>query len=366
MNKDIDDNEHSATAPCGTNASNAHNNHRELFQAPAQAVAQSSQSCESATGPVHSKVHSNQGRMTMAREDLYQQVTDAIVAELEKGVIPWVRPWKTLDARFGGGPFNGYTARGYRGINVWLLLIAAAEKGYQDTRWFTYRQAQTLGAQVKRGEKSTRVIFWKQMSFKEKDSETGATEEKKVPLLRSYNLFNAEQCEGIALLVNAEETTPELRYKQAEALLTRHAVDLRFGGDKAFFVPTFDFIQMPRLEAFESEEHYWGTMLHELTHWTGHTSRLARDLSGRFGSEAYAAEELVAEMGAAFLCAHTGVEGRLRHPEYIGNWLKVLKEDKRAVFKASSLAQAASDFVLDRKEEAPESSDADTSAEAMP
>lgn len=302
----------------------------------------------------------------MVKEDLYQQVTDAIVAELEKGVAPWVRPWKTLDARFGGGPFNGHTARGYRGINVWLLLIAGAKKGYEDPRWFTYRQAQTLGAQVKGKEKCTRVIFWKQMSFKEMDDGTGTTKERKVPFLRSYNVFNAEQCEGIAALARVEEAAPELRYQQAEALFAKHAVDVRFGGDKAFFTPTLDFIQMPRLEAFESEEAYWGTMLHELTHWTGDTSRLNRDLANRFGSEAYAAEELVAEMGSAFLSAHLGIEGRLRHPEYIGHWLRVLKDDKRAVFKASSLAQAAADFVLDQREEESESLDADTSAQSVP
>jgi len=219
---------------------------------------------------------------------------------------------------------------------------------------------------VKGGEKSTRVIFWKQMRFKDKDETTGATEEKKVPFLRSYNVFNAEQCEGVASHVQVEQTTPELRYQQAEALFTKHAVDVRFGGDKAFFAPALDFIQMPRLEAFESEEHYWGTKLHELTHWTGHTSRLNRDLVNRFGSEAYAAEELVAEMGSAFLCAQLGIEGRLRHPEYVGHWLKVLKDDKRAVFKASSLAQAAADFVLDREEEEPESSDAVIGADTQP
>jgi antirestriction protein ArdC len=301
--------------------------------------------------------------MTMAREDLYQQVTNAIVAELEKGVAPWVRPWRTLDARFGGGPFNGFTERGYRGVNVWLLLIAAAKKGFEDPRWFTYRQAQALGAQVRGGEKSTLVVFWKQNKLKETDQATGETKEKTVPLLRSYNLFNAAQCDGIAPLGKVEESVPELRYHEAKALLEKHGVDVRFGGDKAFFAPALDFIQMPRFESFESEEHYWGTMLHELTHWTGHKSRLDRDLSGRFGSNSYAAEELVAEMGAAFLCANLSVSGRLRHPEYIATWLAVLKEDKRAVFKASSLAQAASDFVLDRKVEQPESSDADTSGE---
>lgn len=365
MQEDIDNTSKDAETPCATPRSGAHN-HRELYRAAAHAVGQSSTSCESATGPVHSKVPSKKERMTMAKEDLYQKVTDTIVAELERGVAPWIQPWRTLDARFGGGPFNGYTARGYRGVNVLLLLVSMAQKGYQDPRWFTFRQAQMLGAHVKRGEKSTLVIFWKQLTLQKKDEESGDEARKRVPLLRSYAVFNAEQCEGLPALPKAEERAPELRYADAEALFTRHEVDVRYGGDKAFFAPGLDFIQMPRLEAFESEEHYWGTNLHELTHWTGHKSRLDRDLAHRFGSEAYAAEELVAEMGSAFLCAHLAVEGRLRHPEYIGHWLTVLRDDKRAVFKASSLAQAAADFVLDRKEEVPESSEADPSAEVLP
>ena len=216
----------------------------------------------------------------MAKEDLYQRVTDKIVAELEKGVAPWVRPWKTLDARFGGAPYNGYTARAYRGFNVWLLLIMAEEKGYQDSRWFTYRQAQTLGAQVRRGEKSTLVIVWKQYAFKENDPVTYVVTEKKVPLLRSYNVFNAEQCDGIAALPKSEENCPELRYGSAQALFTQHGVVVRNGGEKAFFNPSLDFIQVPRREAFESEEHYWSTMLHELTHWTGREHRCGEHRSG--------------------------------------------------------------------------------------
>lgn len=344
----------------------AHNQQRELHAGTAQAVVEQSQSCESATGPVQPKVRRNQGRMTMVKEDLYQKVTDAIVAELERGVAPWVRPWTTLDPHFGGGPINGYTARGYRGVNVWLLLITAMKKGYQDSRWFTFRQAQTLGAHVKKGEKSTMVIFWKQHRIQETSTKTGEQEEKKIPFLRAYAVFNAEQCDGLAPQAKADEAVRELRYQQAEALFGEHAVDVRHGGDQAFFSPDFDFIQMPKLEAFESEEHYWGVKLHELTHWSGHKSRLDRDLTGRFRSEAYAAEELVAEMGSAFLCAQLGIEGHLRHPEYIGNWLRVLKDDKRAVFKASSLAQAAADFVLDRKEEESAPSEAPAVADTTP
>lgn len=315
-------------------------------------------SCELATGPVQTKVLEGRDRMTTARVDLYQQVTDLIVAELEKGVAPWVRPWKTLDPRFGGGPFNGVTERAYRGVNVLLLLIRAMKQGYEDPRWFTYRQAQAMGAQVKGGEKATMVIFWKQLSFKEKDQGTGEEEARKVPLLRSYHVFNAAQCDGIAPLPGLATSEPNFQYVNADALFKRHAVDVRTGGDQAFFAPEFDFIQMPRFEAFGSEAQFWGVKLHELTHWTGHAKRLARELSSRFGSEAYAAEELVAEMGSAFLCARLGITGELRHPEYLANWLAVLKKDKRAVFKASSLAQAAADFLLgaDKDEEAEPSS----------
>jgi antirestriction protein ArdC len=347
--------------PLDTESRERDNRNTELFDATAEAIAQSSPSCEPATGLVLSKV-STRRRMTMVREDLYQQVTNAIVAELEKGVAPWVRPWKTLDARFGGGPYNGCTDRGYRGVNVWLLQIAAMQRGFEDPRWFTFRQVGLLGGYVKRGEKSTRVIFWKQHGFKETDPQSGVQVEKYVPLLRSYAVFNAEQCVDIAPLPEHEECPTNLRYEQAQELFERHAVSVRFGGDQAGFSRAFDYIQMPPHEAFESEEHFWGTMLHELTHWTGHKSRLDRDLSGRFGSHSYAAEELVAEMGAAFLCANLGISGRLRHPEYIATWLAVLKEDKRAVFKASSLAQAAADFVLGQKVEDSESSDADWSA----
>lgn len=289
----------------------------------------------------------------MARLDLYQQVTDAIVAELEKGVAPWVRPWKTLTHEFGGLPFNGYTRRPYRGVNVWLLEIARFKASYEDPRWFTLRQTNLLGGKVRRGEKATLVIFWKTHSFEETREETGERVERTVPLLRSYYLFNAAQCEGVPQNEVQEVTpAPELRYAQVKALLERTRATVQTGGDQAFFSPALDFIAMPALAAFETEEHYWGTMLHELTHWTGHSSRLARDLAGRFGSQAYAAEELVAEMGSAFLCAQLGVEGRLRHPEYVGHWLAVLKGDKRAVFTASSLAQRAADFVLDREVQA--------------
>lgn len=288
------------------------------------------------------------------RPDLYQRITDAIVSELEKGVAPWVRPWKATAGPLGGLPYNGYSRRPYRGLNVWLLALAGDQRGYSDPRWFTLHQANLLGARVKKGEKSTAIIFWKQYAVQETNSDTGEVTEKNLPLLRSYSVFNAEQCLGIAPLPAPTEKPLELRYGEVKDLVHRIGVEVRTGGDQAFYVPSGDYVRVPAAEAFEGEEHYWGTVLHELVHATGHRSRLDRDLSGRFGSEAYAAEELVAEMGAAFMCGALGIEGRLRHPEYIGNWLKVLRGDKRAVFKASTLAQAAADFLLAyRAEEVP-------------
>lgn len=282
----------------------------------------------------------------MEKQDLYQAVTDRILTALENGVAPWVRPWRTSSSEHGGLPYNGYTHRSYRGVNVWLLMLAGDEKGYSDSRWFTFRQAKTLGAHVRRGEKSTTVIFWKQHTVEDREAEGGNPVEKTIPLLRAYRVFNAEQCEGIPRLPEEPEEAPELRYRLAQELAERTGAVIRHGGDRACYSTTGDVVRLPRPETFEGEEHYWCTTLHELTHWTGHRSRLDRDLSGRFGSESYAAEELVAEMGAAFVCAALGIPGQLRHPEYIGSWLKVLGDDKRAVFKASSLAQRAADFLL--------------------
>lgn len=282
----------------------------------------------------------------MERYDLYQTVTNTIVAELEKGVAPWVRPWKTLDGRFGGLPYNGASHRAYRGVNVWLLAITALARDYDDPRWFTYRQAWSCGAQVRAGEKATLVIFWTQHRFEKEDPKTRERTERQVPCLKRYFVFNAAQCDGIEPMAPVVESA-EVRHKRAQALVDRHQVDIRFGGDTACYVPSLDALRMPLLHAFDNEESYWSTLLHEMTHWTGSKKRLDRDLSGRFGDDAYAAEELVAEVGSAFLCAALGIDGKLRHPEYLGHWLKVLRGDKRAIFKASSLAQSAADFLLE-------------------
>jgi antirestriction protein ArdC len=194
----------------------------------------------------------------------------------------------------------------------------------------------------------------------------GVRKEKTIPLLRAYPVFNAAQVEGIAAFDAPPDTEKaELRYTRLKEFLTRTQARVEEGGDMAFYSPTRDFIQVPKREAFLSEEHYWSTMLHELTHWTGHESRLDRDVRNKFGTLGYAAEELVAELGSAYLCAALHVEGELRHPEYLAHWLKGFKDDKRVFFRASSLAQKAADFVLAFREET-EPSHAPDSAEDAP
>lgn len=289
------------------------------------------------------------GSQSSVARDLYERITNTIVAELEKGTAPWLCPWK--QGAFAGMPKNGHTGKRYRGVNTMLLMCAAQQQGYRDARWLTFRQANMLGASVRKGERATHVIFYKTLDVQSKDAATGETTGKRIPMLRSYCVFNAEQCTGIETRQTETPASPEIRYKQAQAFADRAGVEIRHGSDVACYSPSGDYVRMPNRSAFESEELYWGTVLHELVHATGHKSRLDRDLTGRFGSEAYAAEELVAEMGSAFLCGALDIEGKLRHPEYLGAWLKILKGDKRAIFKASTLAQAAADFLLSQTPE---------------
>jgi antirestriction protein ArdC len=279
-----------------------------------------------------------------SRRDLYQEVTDAIVAELEQGVAPWVRPWHVADP---GLPRNGATGRPYHGLNVVLLWAAANRKGYGSSEWLTYRQARQRGGHVRKGERSALITFWKFLERQERDAETGETVTRTVPFLRCYHVFNREQCEGLPepkaspLAALSEQE----RHQRAETFLAATGADLRHGGGRAFYSPLGDYVQLPPFATFRSGAEYYGTGLHELTHWTGHASRCGRDFASRFGDDAYAAEELVAELGAAFLCAELGIDGRLQHPEYLASWLAVLRNDKRAVFTASSKAREAAEYL---------------------
>lgn len=281
----------------------------------------------------------------MRLPDLYQQVTDQIVTELEKGVAPWVRPWRRLSDEFGGAPHNAFSKRAYRGVNAILLSMTMGARGLGDPRWLTYRQALALGGNVRKGEKSTQVVFWKPVTVAASPKPGEVESEKSIPILRSYSVFNVEQCDGVPPLEGAIEGDPLIPHRKALDILHAHEVRWTSGGDMACYRPVTDDILVPRSELFEGDDHYTGTLLHECVHWTGHSSRLARNLTGRFGTASYAAEELIAELGAAFLVAYCGIPGTLRHPEYIGSWLQVLKGDKRAVFAAATFAQKAADFL---------------------
>ena len=276
-------------------------------------------------------------------KDLYQEVTDKIVASLEAGVVPWVKPWK-CNARNGGMPYNAISGKPYRGINTFLLCAPQ----YASTAWMTYKQATDIGANVRKGEHGSMIVFYKPFAVKDKNAKPdadGNTKERMIPLLRSFTVFNLEQIENLPIKMQwtGDERTEIERHAVAESYMSKATIV--HGGDCACFVPSHDLIRLPQPTQFNSMADYYGTALHELTHWSGHAPRLNREYGKRFGDQQYAREELVAEMGSAFLCASCGIESKLQHAEYIGNWIQVLKNDKRAVLIAASAAQKAADFV---------------------
>ena len=286
--------------------------------------------------------------------NLYQDITDKIIEALEKGVGPWIKPWNDSGAQFGLHR-NGVSDHVYRGINVLLLNLVAFEKGYTDPRWVTFNDTRKLGGYIKKGEKHTKIVFWKFLDLKDKTTgeniHTDAKEPKKViPLLRFYRVFNVEQCLNLNLkdLPKPDITTaPGEINEHAENILSMPTI--RNGGTKAAYYPSHDFIQMPPKEAFEGLDHYYTTGFHETVHWTGHESRLNRVFGKRFGDSSYAFEELVAEIGSAFLGGYSGLKfSEMRHPEYIESWISKLKDDNKAIFTACRMAQAASDFVLEK------------------
>lgn len=280
--------------------------------------------------------------------DIYQDVTDRIIAAIETGCAPWQRPWE----RHGpcAMPRNGH-GRPYSGINVMLLWAAAQQAGYRDPRWLTFNQAKKKGGQVRRGERSTQVILWRQITVKDDDEATDDdAQSRTIWVIKTFNVFNAEQVEGLGDFV-----PPVAVPGRVDALIAASGADLRHGGGRAFYNTTADFIRMPNRDAFQSEAHYHATALHELVHWTGAPHRLEREFGERFGDNAYAVEELIAEMGAAFLCAQLGVtaEGEHQHhAEYLNAWLTVLRADSRAIVTAASAARKAAEFVLQFNDEA--------------
>lgn len=287
---------------------------------------------------------------TTARQDIYQTVTDTIVARLEAGdVAPWHQPWR---AGHAAGPVSRplrHNGQPYSGVNVLWLWLAAEAHGYACPLWLTYRQAQELGGNVRKGEKSTQVVYASTFEKKETGAD-GTTTKRRIPFLKTYAVFNGDQCDGLPAHYYAQVAPPAGHVDPLPAVLdfARHTgADVRDGGTRACYIPSEDVVRMPHASTFESPEAHAGTLVHELAHWTGHASRLARDLTGRFGTEAYGAEELIAELAAAFLAADLGFEPSPRddHAAYVGSWLRIMKADKRAIFTAASQASRAAAFL---------------------
>lgn len=286
------------------------------------------------------------------KKDVAAEVTARIVEALEAGTAPWVKPWKSgvgPDAGFAGFsiPSNASTGRCYRGVNVLVLWAASMTKGYSDTRWLTFNQARDLGGSVRKGEKATPIVFWKWL-VKDENLPT----ERRIPMARTFSLFNVEQCDGLEL--EAPAPAPEHVEGAADAIAARVGARVVRGGDVACFSPGADVITMPVADAFRSRADYDSTLCHELIHWTGAASRLDRKFGKRFGDDAYAAEELVAELGSAFLCARLGIAGQLQHASYLAHWAKVLRADKHAIFTAAREAEKAAALLLPEVEESDE------------
>lgn len=278
----------------------------------------------------------------MSRSDVYLTVTNRIIAELERdeGVAPWRKPW------VGGGPVNVRNGRPYRGINVFLLGL----QSYGDPRWGTFKAVKESGGSVRRGEKATHVILWKPVVKRNPGDDEDA--ESRYMLLRTYPVFNAEQCDGLPELETGEDVVP---LEAAEAIVTGYIGPTisTNGVGMAAYSETLDLVTMPPTPSFTSTEGYYSTLFHELVHSTGHKSRLDRLESGGFGTGPYAKEELVAEMGAAMLCGVAGIENLDQSASYVSGWLKRLQDDRKLVVQAAAQAQKACDLMLGVKFEEP-------------
>lgn len=281
----------------------------------------------------------------------YQQITDRIVAQLEAGTPPWRKPWRA-GAVTPGAMVRPLRVSGqpYRGVNTLALWAAAQAHGFTSPYWLTFKAAKELGGFVRKGERSELAFFMGRHTRVEQDA-NGEDVEHSFNFLRCYNVFNASQIDDLPArftgLAPAPIVTDEARDAGCEAFVRATRAHIRHGGDRAFYMPSTDGITMPMFGAFKAPQDYYSTLLHELTHWTSAESRCHRRLGVRFGDDAYAAEELVAELGAAFLCADLGVsaEPRADHASYIAGWIKVLKADNRAIFRAAALAEKAAGYL---------------------
>jgi antirestriction protein ArdC len=285
------------------------------------------------------------------RTSLYDEITGKILAELDAGRVPWVQPWGSDGAKAPPAmPSNVTTGRPYSGINVLILWGAVIQHGLPSQGWLTFRQALSVGGNVRKGERGTTVVYADRFipdDERRRARETG-DEAQAVPFLKRFTVFNAAQCEGLPdeLTVASPPPLPGLIEPRVEALIRSTRIDVRIGGDRAFYAPALDYVQVPPPQTYFEPINWHRTALHELGHATGHGSRLGRDLTGGFGSKKYAFEELVAEMTAAFCCASLGITPTVRHADYMASWLEVLREDNRAIVRAASQASKAADWLL--------------------
>ena len=280
------------------------------------------------------------------KKDRYQIITDTVIEQMENLGSDWLKSWSTNAM---SGHHNVISKKAYQGTNTFLTAISSYKNGFQSNQWATYKQWQSKGHTVKKGSKGTDIIFFDKIKIE--DAET--KEEKFIPLLKGFSIFNADQIEDY-WCGSAIPEKPTFKHELTEQLVTNSQAIIKHGGSRAFYTSEADFIQMPQKTDFKdvdgsnAMQNYYSTLLHELTHWTGHTSRLDRKLANKFGSNAYAFEELVAEVGSVFLTAMLGIEKQPQpnHAKYLNGWLEVLKQDKRAMVKAFGLAQKASDYIL--------------------
>jgi antirestriction protein ArdC len=288
--------------------------------------------------------------MSTPRTDLYTRVTNAILSDLEKGVRPWLQPW---NAGHAAGPIGRplrATGQPYKGINVLMLWSAAITGGFAAPIWMTFNQAKELSGAVRKGSKGSLVVYADRIVHTEM-GENGQETERNIYFMKGYVVFNVEQIDGLPPHYYAAATghlDPETRIDAADQFFAATGADIRQGGKQAFYSPQADFVQMPPYGYFHEPEGYYATLAHEMTHWTKHPTRLDRDFGHkRFADEGYSREELVAEIGSAFLCCDLGItpEPRDDHAAYVGHWLSILKEDKRAIIQAAAHAQRAVDYL---------------------
>jgi len=287
------------------------------------------------------------------RPDIYQEVTDTIIAELEAGCLPWVQPWSD-EAVALRMPCNAITERCYSGVNIMLLWRAARRGSYRSPYWLTFRQAIEAGGHVRKGERGTSVVLARRYTpeGEQQRADEAGEDARSFGFLRRFTLFNAQQCDGLDPRFVPEveqDLAPEGEMiARSEELIAASGVDFTSGTVEAFYSAHDDMVHIPSWSRFQDPLDRERICLHELVHATGHSSRVGRDMNHEFGSSGYAREELIAELGAAYVCAALGIPPTVRHANYIGCWLEELRGDKRAIFKAASAAAKAADWLIDR------------------